>query len=198
MSTGRATRPAPGRGEGRDAILDAVVRVIARQGFDALTVRAVAAEARVTHGLVSYHFRSRKAMIHEALVRAASEAIADSSLRPSSPDLERVGAGLSALVARDPDGQAFQLQLKLEAPRRPSIADDVKAMRRAYLESVADGLEEAGLPRDEPLARLVLAAFDGLVFQQLMVGRPELTDGAIARLHDLLRLALEHGLSEQR
>jgi AcrR family transcriptional regulator len=50
----RRTRPA--RGDGRRALLEAVVRVVARHGLDALTYRAVAKEAGVTHGLVSYHF----------------------------------------------------------------------------------------------------------------------------------------------
>jgi AcrR family transcriptional regulator len=194
MATTPLRRESPRRGEGRDAILDAVVRVIARGGFDALTYRAVAAEAGVTHGLVSYHFGSRETMIHEALTRAAGQAIATSAIGPTAHDLDQFAASLSRLVAEDPDAQAFQQQLKLEAARRPTIADDVKAMRRTYLESVGQALEHIGLPRDEPLARLVLAALDGLVFQQLVFRRPELTDAAVERLHGLLGLALEHGL----
>jgi TetR/AcrR family transcriptional regulator, regulator of biofilm formation and stress response len=196
MQETRATRVAPARGEGREAILDAVVRIIARNGIEALTYRSVAMEAGVTHGLVSYHFGSREAMIHEALVRAAAQAIQSSSIGPNSGDLDHFAASLSKLVSEDPDGQAFQQQLKLEASRRPDIADDVKALRRTYLESVGEALEQLGLPRDEALARLVLAALDGLVFQQLVFRRPELTDAAVERLHALLELALEHGLDD--
>lgn len=189
-----ATTQTPARGEGRDAILDAVVRVVARRGFDAVTYRAVAAEAGVTHGLVSYHFGSREAMVHEALVRAARAAIRTSSIGAESTDVESFAAGLSGLVAGDPDGQAFQQILKLEASRRPAVADEVRELRRTYLESVLEALEHAGLPRDEPLGRLVLAALDGLVMQQLLLGEPDLTDAAVDRLHKLLRLARDHGL----
>lgn len=191
-------RATPARGEGRDAILDAVVRVVARRGFDALTYRSVAAEAGVTHGLLSYHFGSREAMIHEALVRAAREAILSSSIDAGTEDVEAFAAGLSRLVAEDPDGQAFQQLLKLEASRRAGVADEVKALRRTYLESVDAALQRLGLAHDEPLARLVLAALDGLVFQQLIFRDPALTDGAIDRLHAVLRLILEHGLPGQR
>ncbi|WP_416979825.1 TetR family transcriptional regulator [Streptomyces sp. T028] len=45
-----------GYGEGRDALLIAAVRVVARDGLRKLTYRAVAAEAGVTHGLVAHHF----------------------------------------------------------------------------------------------------------------------------------------------
>jgi TetR/AcrR family transcriptional regulator, regulator of biofilm formation and stress response len=187
----------PARGEGRDAILDAVVRVVAQRGFDALTYRAVAAEAGVTHGLVSYHFGSREAMIHAALVRAAREAIHSSSIDAETEDVDAFAAGLAGLVAHDPDGQAFQQILKLEASRRPAVADEVKALRRTYLDSVGAALERLGLPEDESLARLVLAALDGLVLQQLLFRDPALTEGAVDRLHAVLRLVLEHGLPER-
>ena len=53
-STESQTRP--GYGEGRDALLTATVRVVARRGLRNLTYRAVAEEAGVTHGLVAHYF----------------------------------------------------------------------------------------------------------------------------------------------
>ncbi|MGK4578743.1 TetR family transcriptional regulator [Kitasatospora sp. HPMI-4] len=43
-------------GEGREALLAAAVRVVARGGLRNLTYRAAAKEAGVTHGLVVHHF----------------------------------------------------------------------------------------------------------------------------------------------
>jgi AcrR family transcriptional regulator len=194
MAKTQTHRRSPARGEGRDAILDAVERITARGGLDALTYRSVAAEAGVTHGLLSYHFSSRDSMINEALVRAARRAIQSSVVGSVSNSVDQFAAGLSALVESDTDGQAFQHQLKLEASRRPELAGDVQAMRHMYLGSVAGALERLGLPPDEPLARLVLAALDGLVMQQLVFRRPDYTDAAVDRLHALLKLAVEHGL----
>lgn len=50
-------------GTGREALLNAAVRVVARGGLRKLTYRAVAEEAGVTHGLVVHHFGSRDALI---------------------------------------------------------------------------------------------------------------------------------------
>jgi AcrR family transcriptional regulator len=196
MSTTEQPRRLVARGEGREAIVDAVERIIARRGLDSLTYRSVAAEAGVTHGLVSYHFPTRESMINEALVRAGRQAIELSVQAPSSGDVDQFAAGLAQLVVDDPDGQALQQQLNLEVSRRPEVDAHVKAMRQMYLGQVGLALEELGLPRDKPLARLVLAALDGLVMQQLVTRRPDHTDHALARLHDLLRLAIEHGLPE--
>src|SRR5664279_364825 len=67
--------PTTARGEGRDALCDALMGIGARDGLDGVTFRSVAAEAGVTHGLASYHFGNRDTMIMEALLRAVREAI---------------------------------------------------------------------------------------------------------------------------
>jgi AcrR family transcriptional regulator len=54
-------------GDGREALLTAAVRVVARKGIRHLTYRALARQAGVTHGLVTYHFGSRDALIRAAL-----------------------------------------------------------------------------------------------------------------------------------
>ena len=66
---------ATSRGEGRDALCEALVRIVAREGLDGVTFRSVAAEAGVTHGLASYHFGNRETMIVEALTWAVRESI---------------------------------------------------------------------------------------------------------------------------
>lgn len=51
----------------RGQILTAAFEVAAREGVGGLTVRAVAAEAELSHGLVLYHFRSKERLVHELL-----------------------------------------------------------------------------------------------------------------------------------
>ncbi len=69
-------------GEGRAALLAAVVRIVAERGLRNLTYRAVAKEAGVTHGLVTHHFGTRDALIHAAL-----EYSLETSIPPSAPKL---------------------------------------------------------------------------------------------------------------
>ncbi len=51
----------------REQILRAAFEVAAREGIGGLTVRAVAAEAEVSHALVLFHFKRKEGLLHELL-----------------------------------------------------------------------------------------------------------------------------------
>jgi TetR/AcrR family transcriptional regulator, transcriptional repressor of bet genes len=53
----------------REQITEAVYRLIAQRGFDAVSLREVAAEAGVSMGLVQHYFRTKDQMLHFALER---------------------------------------------------------------------------------------------------------------------------------
>jgi TetR/AcrR family transcriptional regulator, transcriptional repressor of bet genes len=53
----------------REQITEAVYRLIAQRGFDAVSLREVAAEAGVSMGLVQHYFRTKDQMLHFALDR---------------------------------------------------------------------------------------------------------------------------------
>ena len=53
--------------QGRERLLDAAVRLIAREGIDNVRIARIAAEAGVSAGLVHYHFASRDALLEEAI-----------------------------------------------------------------------------------------------------------------------------------
>lgn len=159
-----------------------MLRAVAKHGFAGLTYRAVAAEAGVTHGLVSYHFGSLDAMISEALALAAEEAIRESELSSGDAFATR----LSQLVSDQAEAQTYQFELTFEARRRPELAAQVRTLYENYYEVIEQTLVSLGLPRDRALTRLVFAALDGLVLQQLIFADPEATDAAIVRLRELL------------
>jgi AcrR family transcriptional regulator len=79
-------------GEGREALLKAVVAVMARSGLRNVTYRAVAAEAGVTHGLVRHHFGSRDALIEQALHYSITQSIDTTVLESQSGDLGDLAA----------------------------------------------------------------------------------------------------------
>ncbi|HJS92860.1 MAG TPA: TetR family transcriptional regulator [Solirubrobacteraceae bacterium] len=180
--------PRPRRGEGRDALLRAVLRVVDKYGFAGLTYRAVAAEAGVTHGLVSYHFGSLDAMISEALALAADEAIRDSRMAISSGELAAFAKSISTLVSEQTEAQTYQYELTFEARRRRELAGHIRALYENYYAVIEHSLTALGIPRDRALTRLVFAALDGLVLQQLIFGDARATDASIERLQELLAL----------
>ncbi|WP_320669802.1 TetR/AcrR family transcriptional regulator [Patulibacter defluvii] len=184
-------RDRPAYSEGRDALLDAATRVIARDGFRGLTYRAVAQEAGVTHGLVSYHFGSRDALVHETLAALARASIDGAALVPESGRLEDFAGDLVTVARDQPEGQAAQFELTLEARRRPELRADVRALYDGYVDAVAEALDRFDLPADPALARVVFAALDGLMLQQLVFEDAAETGAALEALRRLLAAAAE-------
>jgi len=94
--------------EKRRVILDAAVRVFARQGFHTCRVSDIADEARVAYGLV-YHYFSSKEEILDTLflerwdVMLAAIAEADASERSPREKLYAVAAFIIDSYRRDPD-----------------------------------------------------------------------------------------------
>lgn len=196
---GRKPRRRMNYGEGREALLNAAVRVVAQGGLRKLTYRAVAQEAGTTHGLVVHHFGSRDALIEEALAHAIRTSLNTSALEPGTGKVADFSVGVSDMVTADPDIQAFQYELLLESRRRPELLPHLRALYDEYFD--ASGRELARMLPDgagRPLTRLVFAALDGLVLHQLVFGEPETTDAAIEELRALLRLlvAAGHGSPE--
>ncbi|MDX6741126.1 TetR/AcrR family transcriptional regulator [Actinocorallia sp. A-T 12471] len=182
-------------GEGREALLNAAVRVVGRGGLRKLTYRAVAQEAGVTHGLVVHHFGSRDALIAEALAHSIRTSVAISEVESGTGRIEDFTAGLSRMVTADPDIQAFQYELLLEARRRPELLPEIRRQYDEYFGAARRELSRI-IPggADPTLARLVFAALEGLVLHQLVFGEPEVTDAALERLRALLRtLAADAG-----
>src|SRR3954470_10113115 len=97
------------RGEQRRAeLLDAAIHLIGAQGLDAVTHRAVAAEAGVPAASTSYYFRSKDDLIDEALNSLATREIA--LLRQRR---EALGATAAADVAQVTEALAAWIEEQL-------------------------------------------------------------------------------------
>jgi AcrR family transcriptional regulator len=190
-STEEALRPRPAAG--RQALIEAAVRVVGDGGLRRLTYREVAREAGVTQGLVTHHFGSRAELIRAALEHASRTSLARSPIEPPPGRLEDLSAGLAQRVAEAPGEEAFQFEIALEARRRPDLAPLAIGLYDGYLDATGNALEAVGVRGDRDLARLVFAAIDGLAFQQLVSGEPAGTTRSLAILHDLLAIVRDRG-----
>lgn len=169
----------------RQALLEAVVRVAGRDGFEALTYRAVAAEAGVSHGLVRYHFGTLSHAVAEALQWTVDEAIARAPLAGSG-GLREFADSLSRLMTESPEHAAFQWGCVMHAQRHPALLDEVRAFQDRYVEQIESELDRLGLAATPSLARSVFAFLNGMVLRHLVYGSAEETDQDITVLHDLL------------
>jgi AcrR family transcriptional regulator len=166
--------------------LDAAIRVGARNGLRGLTIRSVAAEAGVTHGLVRHHFGSRGSLVAAALVHAGEKSLGTGDLEPGSGRPEDFSVHLQEMVAGDPDLQAFQFELALEARRSNELLPTVSSLYREYREAARRELVRMGLADDDALAHAVFAMCDGLVFQQVIFGADQATEPALRWLRTML------------
>jgi TetR/AcrR family transcriptional regulator, transcriptional repressor of bet genes len=67
--------------ERREQLLKAAFEVASQEGIGRLTVRSIAAEAGVSHGLVHFHFKTK-----DQVLRALLDWVLEATLTPSSPD----------------------------------------------------------------------------------------------------------------
>jgi AcrR family transcriptional regulator len=176
MSAERRERP------GREALLEATLRVVSERGFDGLTWRAVAAEAGTNHSLVAYHFGTRENLIHEAAIEANRRAIESAALAPESGSLEDFLRDLPASTERDLDIHLFQYEMALQARRRPELAREIRALYEKYFLVTAQVLEDA----DPEIARFAFAAIDGIVLQHIVFGDADSTEASVRVLRDVL------------
>lgn len=172
---------------GRQALLKATVRVVARLGMRGLTHRAVAQEAGVAHGLVTHHFGTREALITAAFREDARTRETAATLNPGTGEISDIGAVISTVVQNEAEEEVYQYEMILEALRRPELIDDVRQTYRSFMEALQRELDLIGADRTDALSRVVFAALDGLILQQLLFGDSADTDEAIERLHALLR-----------
>ncbi|MGK6319640.1 TetR/AcrR family transcriptional regulator [Sphingomonas sp. DT-204] len=165
-----------------DAIASAAAATIARRGVAALTHRAVAAEAGVTLGMVSYKFRTSADLLHAAFEAIYRRMVPQSTSELAAmPDigreeaLARIEVGFPAredmlgadelltACARDPAFQAFAAQLR-------------------YLRGRTSGRYfQALMGRDRPIAPIDAAIFSALLSGRSrahLCGGRTLTDGA--------------------
>jgi AcrR family transcriptional regulator len=158
--------------ERRAAILDAALVVIARSGFAGTTLRDVAAEAGVAHGLLRHHFGTREALLAAAFDQAAGAEIAGLDHRPEDP----VDALIDYLRPPSPAHYLLWIDAWSEAPRNPDLARTLahhhQACDRHLSAIVSEGLalgvfEVADV--EETTTGLV-ALQDGLAVQEFGIG----------------------------
>jgi TetR/AcrR family transcriptional regulator, transcriptional repressor of bet genes len=90
-------------GERREQILRAAFEVASRDGIGSLTIRAVAAEARVSHALVLFHFQRKERLVHallDWLIEATSVLHVSEDVARFPRALDRLDALLQQEMAR--------------------------------------------------------------------------------------------------
>jgi len=133
----------------RRVILDAAVRVFARDGFHTSRVGDVAVEAGVAHGLLYHYFSSKDELLTtifretwDSLLRALREV--ETSREPAPEQLRKVCAIVLRTWKREPD---LVRVLVREVARSPQLGREVNEIAEAF--AAIERLVERGQARGE-------------------------------------------------
>jgi AcrR family transcriptional regulator len=140
-------------GEKRRLILDAAVRVFARDGFHTSPVGAIAAEAGVAHGLLYHYFSSKDELLRtifretwSALLAALREV--EDGDEPADEQLRLVAAIVLRTWRRDPDLVRVLVREVTRGPQLGREVDEIAQALAAIERIVARGQERGELRAD--------------------------------------------------
>jgi AcrR family transcriptional regulator len=162
------------RGDTRARLLDAAGVVIRRDGPQALTLDAVAAQAAVSKGGLLYHFRSKRELLDALVARWLDEFQRDIDAAP--------GSFAESYVRASDGAKAEEAGLLAALVADPQVLAAVRERHAAWQDRV---VTESRDPVDATAARL---AADGLWLADLLgIAPPEgdLRKRVLARLLEL-------------
>ena len=159
----------------RRLILDAAVRVFARQGFHSCRVSDIADEAGVAYGLVYHYFASKDEVLDTLFLErweVMLQLIRDVDAEPL-PVREKLGAIASFIIdsySHDPD---LMKVIIVEVTRAANSFGDthIGTIREAYelIGSIVEKAQADGYFKPEIEARFAAMAFYGVI-EQLLTG----------------------------
>ena len=178
-------------GSGREALIEAAVRVVARHGLHGMTFRKVADEAGVNNSLVAHHFGSLSNLAAAALEWAVATASVDSHLPDFLRSESEYKEALWATLDHELDVHIYQFEMILEASRTDELREQVVEIYARYTSEVAHSMFGVDArPEHRALARAMFASLDGLVLQYVggAIGRDDF-DESVSALWKLASVA---------
>lgn len=163
----------------RTRLLRATLTIVGAEGVGAVTNRAVASEAGVALGSLTYHFASQQELLRESLLLFVEEEVTRleafiAELAPvDGPEEAEMTAAHVAQIFREAGGQAHlaQFDLYIQAARDPGLRDAVGRCYAAYDDVARATLHALGLPADDGFVAALVALIDGYELRRLTLGR---------------------------
>ncbi|HKT39645.1 MAG TPA: TetR/AcrR family transcriptional regulator [Ktedonobacterales bacterium] len=158
-------------------ILEAAIRVLARDGLAQASTRKLAAEAGINQATLLYHVGSKDELLLAVLreMMRQTREIAVAAATEDLPLREAIASSLRAFwrhVEATPELQVMQYELTLYALRNPEAAWLAREQYSGYCE-VVEGVLRAASEREgttctipfDALARFIVGGLDGLILQ---------------------------------
>lgn len=178
--------------EGKVKIIEAAQRLIARQGVEKTSMRNIAEEAGITTGAIYYYYKSKEELLYDVMDYASAITSKIMEIRHSptaTPDevLDEIARQVTQRLTQSGDWRlrfylAYQAALGDEALRGKFASDyAAQAERTAQLFNYVFGTDPSS--RDVHLATIMVAALDGINFQQF-IGALPVKSADLARIYN--------------
>ncbi|CAN5158715.1 TetR/AcrR family transcriptional regulator [soil metagenome] len=189
--------------ERQEQIVSAAYEVALRTGIDGVTLRAVAAQAGLSHGLVLFHFRKKDQLIDALLDRV----LAITAMPHASEDIARIPQARGRFgvllrlelsrLARNPRGTRLFFEYWALGVRKTAVRRKIAAALgryRAAFQAMAEELSSAprsGSDRSPAaLAAVAVSLINGFAVQAMMDPKGFDTAAYVATVEDMIE-ALE-------
>ncbi|MGI9667678.1 MAG: TetR/AcrR family transcriptional regulator [Acidimicrobiia bacterium] len=133
--------------DSRTALLDAAERQLITQGHAAITVRSVAAEAGVNHGLVRYHFETLDNLLVESFDRFSNELFERQRALYAQdlPFVEKWRVAMGYIESDDRESGYSKLWLEMQAMawNRPDLQTRLQETNRQWRIILTDAFTRA-------------------------------------------------------
>jgi len=192
--------PAAKRGQARERLLDALVRLLAQRDFAAITADAVATEAGLAHGTFYRHFRDKRDALLAAFERLRERrGPVMAALRDDVATVDEARAGLREWVGAILRGQADEPALLRAyyglATRDAEIGRERRERRAGIVRRIAEHLRAltvrglATLHDPDATAAALFAMVDGF-FRDALFDGAVLDEPKIAAAQDVTERAV--------
>lgn len=167
--------------EGKVKIIEAAQRLIAAQGVEKTSMRDIAEEAGITTGAIYYYYKSKEELLYDVMDYATAVTSEIMKMRASpeaSPD--EVLDEIARQVTRQLKNErlwSLRFYLALQAAQgdetlRARFANNYAAQTHRTAELFNFVFSTPPQPQDMHLAALMVAALDGINFQQFIGALP--------------------------
>lgn len=133
--------------DSRKALLDAAERQLIDRGHAAITVRSVAAEAGVNHGLVRYHFQTLDNLFLESFTRFTNELFERQRIlyAEDRPFIDKWRSAMGYIEIEDRKSGYSKLWLEMQAMawNRPDLQARLQQVNREWREILTDAFTQA-------------------------------------------------------
>src|ERR687886_3131400 len=188
--------PGPPRADRRRALVDAAFRRLARDGFEGLRTRDVAADVGINIATLHYYFPTKEALVR-AVIGQAMQRFSATMPREGSPVDQLRGhlRALARLLKEDQQLWAVMGELVQRAPRDADLARVFRQTdgywHRTLCDLITRCIEQGAIDpalNPDDMAALMIAAIKGLSLPTVAGFQPRLADQVFRQLDRLLGL----------